>query len=241
MLKNILDKISPMGFYFFSTKVIPWLLLLSLALISYGLYLGLFIAPEDYQQGNAFRIIYVHAPSAWLSLFAYSVLVFCSIISLVWRIKIFEILSISSAKIGALFTFLTLVTGSIWGKPMWGTWWVWDARLTSELILHFIYLSIIMLNYSFDDHKKGARAANILAIVGFINIPIIHFSVEWWNTLHQGPTVMKLSAPSIANDMLIPLIYVSIGFTFYFFGSLFLSARNMLLLRERNKNWITKI
>ena len=241
MLRNIFNKISPNGFYFFTTKVIPWLLSISLILISYGLYLGLFIVPADYQQGEAFRIIYVHVPSAWLSLFAYSVLVFCSIISLVWRIKIFEILSISAAKIGALFTFLTLVTGSIWGKPMWGTWWVWDARLTSELILFFIYLSIILLNYSFDDYKKGARAANILAIVGLINIPIIHFSVEWWNTLHQGPSVMKLSAPSIADEMLIPLVYVSLGFSFYFFGTLFLSARNVLLSREKNKTWVKTI
>ena len=201
MLKNIFNKISPNGFYFFTTQLTPWLLSISLILISYGVYQGLFIVPPDYQQGDAFRIMYVHVPSAWLSLFAYSVLAFCSIVSLVWRIKVFEVLSISAAKIGALFTFLTLVTGAIWGKPMWGTWWVWDARLTSELILFFIYISIILLNYSFDDYKKGARAANILAIVGLINIPIIHFSVEWWNTLHQGPSVMKLGTPSISTEM----------------------------------------
>ena len=241
MLKNIFNKISPNGFYFFTTQLTPWLLSISLILISYGVYQGLFIVPPDYQQGDAFRIMYVHVPSAWLSLFAYSVLAFCSIVSLVWRIKVFEVLSISAAKIGALFTFLTLVTGAIWGKPMWGTWWVWDARLTSELILFFIYISIILLNYSFDDYKKGARAANILAIVGLINIPIIHFSVEWWNTLHQGPSVMKLGTPSISTEMLIPLIYVSIGFTFYFFGSLFLSARNILLNRERHKAWVKSI
>ncbi|MED5274671.1 MAG: heme ABC transporter permease [Pseudomonadota bacterium] len=241
MLKNIFNKISPNGFYFFVTQLIPWLLSISFILISYGIYQGLFVAPPDYQQGDAFRIMYVHVPSAWLSLFAYSVLAFCSIVSLVWRIKVFEILSISSAKIGALFTFLTLVTGAIWGKPMWGTWWVWDARLTSELILFFIYISIILLNYSFDDYKKGARAANILAIVGLINIPIIHFSVEWWNTLHQGPSVIKLGSPSISTEMLIPLIYVAVGFTFYFFASLFLSARNILLVRERHKSWVKNI
>ncbi|MEC8996396.1 MAG: heme ABC transporter permease [Pseudomonadota bacterium] len=241
MLKNIFNKISPNEFYFFVTQLIPWLLSISFILISYGIYQGLFVAPPDYQQGDAFRIMYVHVPSAWLSLFAYSVLAFCSIVSLVWRIKVFEILSISSAKIGALFTFLTLVTGAIWGKPMWGTWWVWDARLTSELILFFIYISIILLNYSFDDYKKGARAANILAIVGLINIPIIHFSVEWWNTLHQGPSVIKLGSPSISTEMLIPLIYVAVGFTFYFFASLFLSARNILLVRERHKSWVKNI
>jgi len=241
MIRDIFDKISPRGFYRFTTKITPWLMTISILLIAYALYQGLFVVPSDYQQGDAFRIIYVHVPSAWLSLFAYSVLVFCSIISLIWRIKVFEILSISSAKIGALFTFLALVTGSIWGKPMWGTWWVWDARLTSELILFFIYLSIIILNYSFDDSKKGARAANILAIVGFINIPIIHFSVEWWNTLHQGASVIKLSSPSISSEMLWPLIYSFIGFTLYFFASVFLSARNILLEREKNKSWVNNI
>jgi len=241
MFKNLFSNISPKRFYVFTSKVIPWTLIISIILIFYGLYLGLFSVPSDYQQGDAFRIIYVHVPSAWLSLFAYTSLFICSVVSLIWRIKVFEILSIASAKTGALFTFLALVTGSIWGKPMWGTWWVWDARLTSELILLFIYISIIALHNSFDDYRKGAKAANILAIVGFINIPIIHFSVEWWNTLHQGPSVMKFSSPSISPEMLYPLIYVSIGFTFYFITSIFLSARNTLLLRERNKQWVNSI
>ena len=241
MFKNLFSNISPKRFYVFTSKVIPWTLIISIILIFYGLYLGLFSVPLDYQQGDAFRIIYVHVPSAWLSLFAYTSLFICSVVALIWRIKVFEVLSISSAKIGALFTFLALVTGSIWGKPMWGTWWVWDARLTSELILLFIYISIIVLHNSFDDYRKGAKAANILAIVGFINIPIIHFSVEWWNTLHQGPSVMKFSSPSISPEMLYPLIYVSIGFTFYFITSIFLSARNTLLLRERNKQWVNSI
>ena len=241
MFKKLFNNVSPKGFYKLSSMLIPWSLVLSLIFIIYGLYLGLFIAPEDYQQGQAFRIIYVHVPSAWLSLFSYSILFFCSIISLIWKIKVFEILSISAAKIGALFTFLALITGSIWGKPMWGTWWVWDARLTSELILFFIYISIIALNNSFDDYRKGAKASNILAIVGFVNIPIIHFSVEWWNTLHQGPSVMKFSSPSIASEMLYPLLYVSAGFTFYFVTAILLSARNTLLDREKNKNWVNSI
>ena len=241
MFKNLFSNISPKRFYVFTSKVIPWTLIISIILIFYGLYLGLFSVPSDYQQGDAFRIIYVHVPSAWLSLFAYTSLFICSVVALIWRIKVFEVLSISSAKTGALFTFLALVTGSIWGKPMWGTWWVWDARLTSELILLFIYISIIVLHNSFDDYRKGAKAANILAIVGFINIPIIHFSVEWWNTLHQGPSVMKFSSPSISPEMLYPLMYVSIGFIFYFITSIFLSARNTLLLRERNKQWVNSI
>ena len=237
MFKKLFQNISPKNFYFFSSKIIPWAFLFSLLFISYGLYLGLFVAPSDYQQGDAFRIIYVHVPSAWLSLFAYTSVFVCSVISLIWKIKVFEILSIASAKNGAIFTFLALITGSIWGKPMWGTWWVWDARLTSELILLFIYLSIIFLYYSYDDYRKGAKAANILAIVGFINIPIIHFSVEWWNTLHQGPSVIKLSAPSIAGDMLTPLIITALGFTFFFLGTMFKSSQNMLLENEKNKSW----
>ncbi|MBC8295926.1 MAG: heme ABC transporter permease [Pelagibacterales bacterium] len=241
MFKNLFSNISPKRFYVFASKVIPWTLIISIILIFYGLYHGLFNVPPDYQQGDAFRIIYVHVPSAWLSLFAYTTLFICSVVALIWRIKVFEVLSISSAKAGALFTFLALVTGSIWGKPMWGTWWVWDARLTSELILFFIYVAIIILYNSFDDHRKGARAANILAIVGFINIPIIHFSVEWWNTLHQGPTVMKFSSPSISNEMLFPLIYTTIGFTFYFFTALLLSARNILIVREKNSQWVKSI
>jgi len=241
MFRKILEKISPYGFYTFASYVIPWALIISFFLISYAFYNGLFIAPSDYQQGDAYRIIYVHVPSAWLSLFSYSVLFFCSLISIIWRIKVFEILVISAAKIGAFFTLLTLITGSIWGKPMWGTWWVWDARLTSELILFFIYLSIIFLNYSFDDYRKGARAASILAIIGFINIPIIHFSVEWWNTLHQGPSVIKFGSPSISTEMLIPLLYSAAGFTFYFIGAILLSARNMILIREKNKSWIKQV
>ena len=174
-------------------------------------------------------------------MFAYSAVFICSIISLIWKIKVFEILTIASAKNGALFTFLALATGAIWGKPMWGTWWVWDARLTSELILLFIYLAIILLYYSFDDYRKGAKAANILAIVGFINIPIIHFSVEWWNTLHQGPSVMKFSSPSIASEMLYPLIYTTVGFTAYLVGAILSSSRNDLMIREKNTKWISSI
>tara|TARA_X000000368_G_scaffold393361_1_gene358996 strand:+ start:283 stop:1008 length:726 start_codon:yes stop_codon:yes gene_type:complete len=241
MFKKLFQNISPKNFYFFSSKIIPWAFFVTLIFISYGLYLGLFVAPPDYQQGDAFRIIYVHVPSAWLSLFAYTSLFICSVIALIWKIKVFEILSIASAKNGAIFTFLALVTGSIWGKPMWGTWWVWDARLTSELVLLFIYLSIIFLYHAYDDYRKGAKAANILAIVGFINIPIIHFSVEWWNTLHQGPSVMKFSSPSISDEMLYPLIYTTIGFTSYLLLAILLSARNTLIEHEKNTNWIKSI
>ena len=185
--------------------------------------------------------MYVHVPSAWISLFAYSVVFFSAIVSLIWHVKVYDVILLASCKLGALFTLFTLITGAIWGKPMWGTWWAWDARLTSELILFFLYLSILLLHGSFEDKKKAASAVNILAIIGFINIPIIHFSVEWWNTLHQGPSVIKLSAPSIDGDMLSPLIITALGFTFFFFGTMLKSSQNILLDYEKNKLWVKSI
>ena len=155
--------------------------------------------------------------------------------------KVYDVILLASCKLGALFTLFTLLTGAIWGKPMWGTWWAWDARLTSELILFFLYLSILLLHGSFEDKKKAASAVNILAIIGFINIPIIHFSVEWWNTLHQGPSVIKLSTPSIAGEMLTPLIITALGFTLFFFGTMLKSSQNILLDYEKNKLWVKSI
>ena len=233
MFKLLFEKISPKKFYYFATSLIPWAFLFSVIFIGYGLYLGLFRAPTDYQQGDAFRIIYVHVPSAWLSLFAYTSVFICSLISIIWKIKVFEVLSIASAKNGAMFTFLALVTGSIWGKPMWGTWWVWDARLTSELILFFIYLSIIFLYHAYDDYRKGAKAANILAIVGFVNIPIIHFSVEWWNTLHQGPSVMKFSSPSIARNVISINLYRGRFYILLYIGCTYVCEKH--IIGERKK------
>ena len=237
MFKQLFYTISPEGYYKFTSMIIPWFLLLALLLIIYGLYLGLFVAPPDYQQGDAFRIMYVHVPSAWISLFAYSIVFFSALISLIWHIKVYDTILLASCKLGALFTLFTLVTGAIWGKPMWGTWWAWDARLTSELVLFFIYISILLLHGSFEDNRKATTSVNILAIVGFINIPIIHFSVEWWNTLHQGPSVIKLSTPSIAGEMLSPLIITAIGFTLFFLGAMFKSSQNTLLENEKNKSW----
>ena len=237
MFKQLFSTISPEGYYKFTSMIIPWFLLLALLLIIYGLYLGLFVAPPDYQQGDAFRIMYVHVPSAWISLFAYSIVFFSALISLIWHIKVYDTILLASCKLGALFTLFTLVTGAIWGKPMWGTWWAWDARLTSELVLFFIYISILLLHGSFEDNRKATTSVNILAIVGFINIPIIHFSVEWWNTLHQGPSVIKLSTPSIAGEMLSPLIITAIGFTLFFLGAMFKSSQNTLLENEKNKSW----
>lgn len=203
-----------------------------------GLYLGLFVAPPDYQQGESYRIIYIHVPSAWMSLFIYTVMAVTAAIGLIWRIKLAHIVSLCSAPIGASFTFLALVTGSLWGKPMWGTWWVWDARLTSELLLLFLYLGVIALYNAFEQRQSGERAAGILSIVGVINIPIIHYSVEWWNTLHQGPTVTKLDAPSIAVSMLIPLLLMAVSFMFYYAALLFHRVRYEVLEREQRSRWV---
>jgi len=213
MFKLLFEKISPKKFYYFATYLIPWTFLFTVLFIVYGLYLGLFRAPTDYQQGDAFRIMYVHVPSAWLSLFAYTSVFICSLISVIWKIKVFEVLSIASAKNGAMFTFLALVTGSIWGKPMWGTWWVWDARLTSVAILLFLYLIIMFLKNSLANTSAGEKITAILIIVGSINLPIIKFSVDWWNTLHQPASISKISSPSIDLSMLIPLLIMTIAFT----------------------------
>ena len=162
-------------------------------------------------------------------------------IGLVWRIKLAEVMVISSAPIGAGFTFIALVTGSLWGKPMWGTWWVWDARLTSELILLFLYLGVIALYGAIEDKRVAGRAAGFLALVGVVNVPIIHYSVEWWNTLHQGPTVTKLDAPSIHTSMLIPLLVMALAFKVYYFAVVLMRARCEVLERERNSNWVQEL
>ena len=232
---------SPPHFYRIAGKWIPWLTALFLMLLLAGLYGGLIVAPADYQQGDSYRIIFVHVPSAWMSLFIYMVMAFCGGVIIVWRMKLAEVVLISSAPIGASFTFLALITGSLWGKPMWGTYWVWDARLTSELILLFLYLGIIGLHNAIDDKRVAARAVAILAIVGVVNIPIIHFSVEWWNSLHQGPTVTKLDKPSIHYSMLIPLLLMALAFQVYYVLVLFEKCRGELLQRERNSKWVEEL
>lgn len=229
---------SPPHFYAFTGRLLPWLTAIFIILTAAGLYGGLFLAPADYQQGDSYRIIYIHVPSAWMSLFIYVVMAVAGAIGLVWRIKLAEIVMISSASVGAGFTFIALLTGSLWGKPMWGTWWVWDARLTSELILLFLYLGVIALYGAIDDKRTASRAVAILAIVGVVNIPIIHYSVEWWNTLHQGPTVSKIDKPSIHVSMLIPLLTMAVAFKFYYLIAMLQRARTELIQRERNSQWV---
>ncbi|MBS1269555.1 MAG: Heme exporter protein C [Gammaproteobacteria bacterium] len=231
---------SPRDFFRIAGYWIPWLGSLALLLIIAGLYLGLFVAPPDYQQGESYRIIFIHVPSAWMSLFVYIVMAISGAIGLIWRIKLAHVMSICSAPIGASFTFLALATGSLWGKPMWGAWWVWDARLTSELLLLFLYLGVIALYHAFEERRTAERAAAVLAIVGAVNIPIIHYSVEWWNTLHQGPTVSKLDAPSIDANMLIPLLLMSLAFMIFYKALLLFRARYEILHRQQRSQWVTQ-
>jgi len=232
---------SPPYFYRFAGVLAPWTGWICVGLLAAGLYGGLVQAPPDYQQGDSYRIIFVHVPSAWMSLFVYMVMAGAAAVSLVWRMKLADAVVASAAPIGAAFTFIALITGSIWGKPMWGTWWVWDARLTSELVLLFLYLGLIALRNAIEDPRSAAKACAILATVGVVNIPIIHFSVEWWNTLHQGPTITKLGAPSIHTSMLIPLLIMALAFKLYFVTALLIGVRGEILARERSSTWVNEL
>ncbi|MCK5718950.1 MAG: heme ABC transporter permease [Thiomargarita sp.] len=232
---------SPKHFYSLAGKLIPWFGWSCLILMLAGLYYGLFVAPPDYQQGESYRIMFVHVPAAWMSMFIYMVMAVAGGIGLVWRIKLAEVIAASSAPIGASFTFLALVTGALWGKPMWGAWWVWDARLTSELILLFLYLGVIALNSAIEDKRTASRASAVLALVGVVNIPIIHYSVIWWNTLHQGSTITKLAAPSIHISMLIPLLLMAVAFKLYYATVVLIRARNEVLDRERHTMWVQEL
>lgn len=229
---------STKNFYRLAEILGPWLAALCVVLLGVGIFQGLFIAPTDYEQGESYRIIYVHVPAAWLSMFIYMVMAFCSLMVVVWKMKLADIVAQVSAPIGASFTFLALATGSLWGKPMWGTWWEWDARLTSELILLFIYIGYMALRASIDNPSTRARAAAILSLVGVVNIPIIHFSVDWWNTLHQPASIMKFDKPSIHPSMLQPLLLCALGFTFFYVVVMLLKTRTVILERESKAAWV---
>ena len=232
---------SPKIFYRLSQRLTPWLGGVTAVLLAVGLFWGLVVAPTDYQQGDSYRIIFVHVPAAWLSMFVYMVMAVSGAIVLIWRMKVTEAIMRASAPLGAWFTFLALVTGSLWGKPMWGTYWVWDARLTSELILLFLYLGFIALQNAIEDRRTAARAGAILALVGVVNIPIIHYSVEWWSTLHQGPTVTKLDTPSITLNMLAPLLVMAVAFTLYYATVVLMRARCEILEAESASSWVREL
>ena len=226
------------NFYNFSHKASSFFYWVFVILFIPGLIWSLFIAPIDYLQGHSYRIIFIHVPSAWMSLQTYMLMAAAAIISMIWRVKFMEIFSIQCASIGAVFTLIALVTGMLWGKPTWGTYWVWDARLTSELILLFFYLGIISLYQAIDDKRRASNIVNILIIIGLINIPIIHYSVEWWNTLHQGPTVTKLDKPSAHISMLAPLLYMFVTFQFFFILVIINKMKLGILARDLNSKWV---
>jgi heme exporter protein C len=230
---------SPPHFYGLANTLVPWFAVPGYLLIAYGAFAGLFVAPPDYQQGDAFRIIYVHVPAAYLSMMAYMLMAVAGAIGLIWRMKLAHAVAAAAAPLGAAFTFLALATGSIWGRPMWGTWWEWgDPRLTSELILLFLYFGYMALRSAIDDVAKADKASAILAMVGAVNIPIIHFSVEWWSSLHQGPTLIKEGGPAMDPAMLYPLLAMIFGFSFVFGAQLLRRVRTEVLFRERRTNWV---
>ena len=232
---------SPPFVYRLCRAIGPWLATLCLLLLISGLYLGLVKAPADYEQGESYRIIYIHVPSAWMSMFVYVVMAAASLVFLVWKLKLADLVAEASAFVGASFTALALLTGAIWGKPMWGTWWVWDARLTSELILLFLYLGYMALRAAIEHPQNAARAAAILALVGVVNIPIIHYSVEWWNTLHQPASIAKIGKPSIHISMLIPLLLMVGAFQLFYFWQLTVRLRSGILRRERRSRWLGEL
>src|SRR2546421_10023351 len=211
-----------------SGVALPWLGGVSLVVLVLGLVWSLILAPPDYQQGESVRIMYAHVPAGWVALSVYLFVAVASAVALIWRHPLAEIAAQSAAPIGAAFTFVCLATGSLWGRPMWGTWWVWDARLTSVLVLFFLYLGYIALVNAFDDASRGARAGSLLALVGIVNLPIIKFSVDWWNTLHQPASVLRLGGPSIAASMLLPLLVMALASTLLFLWLLLLRMRTAL-------------
>ncbi len=224
-----------------SSILLPWFTGISIILLLIGTGWGLLISPPDYQQGDSVRIFYVHVPAAMLSMGAYLAMAISAFIGLVWQYKQSDAAIAAIAPIGAAFTAVALWTGAAWGKPMWGTWWVWDARLTSELILLFLYFGVMALQNAFDDRASGGKAAAILAIVGVINLPIIHYSVEWWNTLHQGATVLKLEKPSITANMAIPFLFNVFGFGFMFGALVLYRFKTELLISNSSRPWVKKL
>ena len=220
---------NPNRFMQWSGKILPWCAIATVLLLGAGLYLALFVAPPDYQQGESVRIMYVHVPSAYMATMVYAVMAAASAMALIWRHPVADIAAREAAPLGAGFTLLCLVTGSLWGKPMWGTWWVWDARLTSVLVLFFLYLGYIALINAFDEPTRGARAGAILALVGVVNLPIIKFSVDWWNTLHQPASIFRLGGPTIAASMLWPLAVMALGFTLLFVTLWLIRIRSALM------------
>ena len=229
---------SPATFYPLAGRLAPWFFVLATLLLLPGLYLSFFVAPTDAQQGEAYRIIFIHVPAAWMSMFLYLVMAFWAGLGLAFNTRLSSMMASAIAPTGALMTFLALWTGSLWGKPMWGTWWVWDARLTSELILLFLYLGFLSLQAAIDDPRRADKAGAVIALVGAINVPIIYFSVKWWNTLHQGASVSLTKSPTMAKTMLLGMLIMALAFWMYSIAVVLLRVRSVILERERNADWV---
>src|SRR5215212_11551894 len=229
---------SPASFYPLAGRLIPFFAVLAAVLLAVGLYIGFFVAPKDAVQGEAYRIIYIHVPAAWMAMFLYVLLAVYAALGLAFNARIWAMMAAAIAPTGAMFAFISLWTGALWGKPMWGTWWVWDARLTSTLILFFLYLGFIALQAAIDDPRRADRAGAIVALVGVVNVPIIYFSVRWWNTLHQGASVSVTKSASMAQTMLWAMLLMALAFWMYAIAVALARLRNILLEREAHTEWV---
>ena len=232
---------SPASFYSLAGKMIPIFVFAAVILLVAGLYVGFFVAPTDFQQGEAYRIIFIHVPAAWMSMFLYVVMAFWAGIGLAFNTRLSSMFATAIAPTGAMFTFIALWTGALWGKPMWGTWWVWDARLTSELILLFLYIGFMSLQAAIDDPRRADKAGAIIALVGVVNIPIIYFSVQWWNTLHQGASVSINQAPSMATTMLMGMLIMVLASWMYSIAVILKRTRVIILERENHTAWVAEL
>lgn len=232
---------SPPRFYRLAGVLVPVFWAVFAALSAVGLWMGFFVAPTDATQGQVYRIIFIHVPAAWMSMLLYLVMAFWAGIGWAFNARLASMVARAIAPTGALFTFLALWTGALWGKPTWGTWWVWDARLTSELILLFLYLGFMALAEAIDDPRRADRAAALLALVGSVNVPIIYFSVKWWNTLHQGASVSLTAAPKMASTMLTAMLIMSLAFWAYSFATVFMRTRRLIIEREAQAPWVREL
>lgn len=232
---------SPAAFYPLAGAIAPWFGAAALALVGIGLYIGFFIAPTDFQQGEVYRIIFVHVPASWMSMFIYVVMAGWAAVGLVLNTRLSGMMASALAPTGAMFAFLSLWTGALWGRPTWGTYWVWDARLTSELVLLFLYIGFLALHAAIDDKRRADKAASLLAIVGVVNVPIIYFSVQWWNTLHQGASVSFTRAPSMAATMLAGMLLTAAGFWMYSIAVALWRVRAVIVEREGHSEWFRQI
>ncbi len=237
---NLYKYASPAAFYPLAGRMIPWFAIPAALLFVVGLYVGFFVAPTDFQQGDAYRIMFIHVPAAWMGMLLYLLMAFYAAIGWAFNARLASMMATAISITGALFTFISLATGALWGKPTWGTWWAWDARMTSTLILLFLYIGFISLQAAIDDPRRADRAGAVLAIVGVINVPIIYFSVQWWNTLHQGATIRMLGKPTIAPPMLAALLIMLAACWLYSIAAVLYRLRCIILEREQNASWLSR-